>query len=198
MAIDSTKATLAVKRRLACEMVKYWQQAQDNIMNLPLSNGWGEKHRLFIKWKYIEAKGVWAMPPATAFLRESSCRPSAYGGNLMSWKSKKQDVVARSNAEADYRAMTLVTCELIWLKQLLQELELETVSPMKLICDNQAALHIASNPAAAYYYHGLILDEGNTEKSHGMAVAALQAADEYFKESKRACEVFNAAHPLSR
>ena len=26
MAIDSTKATLAVKRRLACEMVKYWQQ----------------------------------------------------------------------------------------------------------------------------------------------------------------------------
>ncbi|KAK8627829.1 hypothetical protein V6N13_135427 [Hibiscus sabdariffa] len=57
MAIDSAKATLAVKRRLACEMVKYWQQAQDNIMNLPLSNGWGEKHRHFIKWKYVEAKG---------------------------------------------------------------------------------------------------------------------------------------------
>ncbi|CAN6573698.1 unnamed protein product [Malus baccata var. baccata] len=36
--------------------------------------------------------------------------------------------------------------------------------------------------AAAYYYHGLILDKGNTEKFHGMAVAALQAADEYFKE----------------
>ncbi|KAF3438410.1 hypothetical protein FNV43_RR21172 [Rhamnella rubrinervis] len=108
MAIDSTKATLAVKRRLACEMVKYWQQAQDNIMNLPLANGWGEKHRPYVKWKYVEAK------------------------------------------------------------------------------------------AAAYYYHGLILDEGNTEKSHGMAVAALQAADEYFKESKRACELFNASPPLSR
>ncbi|XP_072074522.1 uncharacterized protein [Arachis hypogaea] len=80
MAIDSTKATLAVKRRLACEMVKCWQQAQDNIMNLPLANDWGEKHILFVKWKYVEAK------------------------------------------------------------------------------------------AAAYYYHGLILDEGNTEKSHGMAV----------------------------
>lgn len=52
--------------------------------------------------------------------------------------------------------------------------------------------------AAAYYYHGLILDEGNTEKSHGMAVAALQAADEYFKESKKLCEAFNAAAPLSR
>ncbi|KAJ6396653.1 hypothetical protein OIU77_021642 [Salix suchowensis] len=56
MAIDSAKATLAVKRRLACEMVKSWQQAQDNIMNLPLANGWGGKHRLFIKWKYVEAK----------------------------------------------------------------------------------------------------------------------------------------------
>ncbi|KAL2325347.1 hypothetical protein Fmac_024405 [Flemingia macrophylla] len=63
MAIDSTKATLAVKRRLACEMVKYWQQAQDNIMNLPLANGWGEKHRLFVKWKYIEAKSWCINPP---------------------------------------------------------------------------------------------------------------------------------------
>lgn len=52
--------------------------------------------------------------------------------------------------------------------------------------------------AAAYYYHGLILDEGNTEKSHGMAVAALKAADEYLKESKKICEAFNMAPPLSR
>ena len=25
-------------------------------MNLPLTNGWGEKHKLFVKWKYVEAK----------------------------------------------------------------------------------------------------------------------------------------------
>ncbi|RVW96742.1 Retrovirus-related Pol polyprotein from transposon RE1 [Vitis vinifera] len=36
--------------------------------------------------------------------------------------SKKQDEVSRSSAEAEYRAMALATCELIWLKQLLQEL----------------------------------------------------------------------------
>ncbi|CAK8540973.1 unnamed protein product [Lathyrus sativus] len=58
MAIDSAKATLAVKRRLACEMLKCWQQAQDNIMNLPLANGWGEKHHLLVKWKYVEAKAA--------------------------------------------------------------------------------------------------------------------------------------------
>lgn len=68
------------------------------------------------------------------------------GGNLISWKSKKQDVVDRSSAETEYRAMAMATCELIWLKQLLNELNLGTHDPMKLICDNQAALHIASNP----------------------------------------------------
>ena len=32
------------------------------------------------------------------------------GGNLISWKSKKQDVVARYSVDAKYRAMTLATC----------------------------------------------------------------------------------------
>ncbi|RVW87825.1 Retrovirus-related Pol polyprotein from transposon RE1 [Vitis vinifera] len=61
-------------------------------------------------------------------------------------QNKKQDVVARSSAEAEYRAMALATCELIWLRHLLQELRFGKDEQMKLICDNQAALHIASNP----------------------------------------------------
>ncbi|RVW85872.1 Retrovirus-related Pol polyprotein from transposon RE2 [Vitis vinifera] len=47
---------------------------------------------------------------------------------------------------AEYRAMALATCELIWLKHLLRELRFGKDEQMKLICDNQAALHIASNP----------------------------------------------------
>lgn len=108
LAIDSPKATLAVKRRLACEMVKCWQQAHESIADLPLLDGWGEKHRLFVKWKHMEAK------------------------------------------------------------------------------------------AAAYYYHGLILDEGNSEKSHRAAVAALQSAEEFLKESRAASEEFHAASPVSK
>ena len=42
--------------------------------------------------------------------------------------------------------MALATCELIWLKHLLQELRFGNDEQMKLISDNQAALHIASNP----------------------------------------------------
>ena len=68
------------------------------------------------------------------------------GGNLISWKSKKQNIVARSSVEAEYRVMTLVTCELILLNRLLKVLQFEEARPMALICDNQAALHIASNP----------------------------------------------------
>jgi hypothetical protein len=52
--------------------------------------------------------------------------------------------------------------------------------------------------AAAYYYHGLILDEGNSEKSHRAAVAALQSAEEFLKESRAASEEFHAASPVSK
>nr|GEU50354.1 polyprotein, putative [Tanacetum cinerariifolium] len=44
------------------------------------------------------------------------------GGNLVSWKSKKHDVVARSSLEAEYRAIAQTTCELAWLRNLLGEI----------------------------------------------------------------------------
>jgi hypothetical protein len=68
------------------------------------------------------------------------------GGNLVNWKSKKQTVVARSSAEAEYRAMAHTTCEVVWLRSLLEEIGFTVQLPMPLYCDNQAAIHIASNP----------------------------------------------------
>ena len=67
-------------------------------------------------------------------------------GNLVTWKSKKQSVVARSSAEAKYRVMALTAYELIWLKNLLLDLGFPHQQPMSLYCDNQAVMHIASNP----------------------------------------------------
>ena len=54
-------------------------------------------------------------------------------------------MVARFNVEAEYRTMALAICELIWLKQLLQELRVGNYGQMTLVCDNQVAIHIASN-----------------------------------------------------
>lgn len=68
------------------------------------------------------------------------------GHSPISWKTKKQHTVSRSSAEAEYRSMATTTCELKWLKSLLSELGIFHKGPMRLHCDNQAALHIAQNP----------------------------------------------------
>ncbi|KAH7560594.1 hypothetical protein JRO89_XS10G0050600 [Xanthoceras sorbifolium] len=67
-------------------------------------------------------------------------------GNLVTWRSKKQSVVSRSSAEAEYRAMSLGICEGIWLRRLLNELKIPIDGPMKLFCDNQSTILIAKNP----------------------------------------------------
>jgi hypothetical protein len=68
------------------------------------------------------------------------------GGNLVSWKSKKQTVVVRSTAEAEYRVMALSVTEMLWLRALLFELKMNQGTQMKLWCDNKSAISIANNP----------------------------------------------------
>ncbi|CAL1356196.1 unnamed protein product [Linum trigynum] len=68
------------------------------------------------------------------------------GASPVSWRTKKQTVVARSSAEAEYRAMASTVSEIIWLRWLLSELGAPQQGPTPLFCDSQAALHIAANP----------------------------------------------------
>ena len=49
-------------------------------------------------------------------------------GNLVSWRSKKQNVVARSSAEAEFRAMATGVCELLWVKIVMEDLRFNGVS----------------------------------------------------------------------
>ena len=68
------------------------------------------------------------------------------GHSPVSWKSKKQHTVSQSSAEAEYRSMASITCELKWLRSLLLCLGVEHPKSINLYCDSQSALHIAQNP----------------------------------------------------
>ncbi|WRX20564.1 Reverse transcriptase [Theobroma cacao] len=67
-------------------------------------------------------------------------------GNLVSWKSKKQNVVSRSSAESEYCTVAQTTCKLMRIHHLLEEIGFSDSSLMRLWCDNQATMHISSNP----------------------------------------------------
>ncbi|CAN1766567.1 Retrovirus-related Pol polyprotein from transposon TNT 1-94 [Linum perenne] len=68
------------------------------------------------------------------------------GGNLVSWRSKKQPVVTRSSAEAEFRAIALGICEVVWVRRILKELQLPCPAPIKVYSDSKAAVAIAHNP----------------------------------------------------
>jgi hypothetical protein len=46
-------------------------------------------------------------------------------GNLVTWRSKKQEVVARSSVEAEFRAMAQGICEELWIQRVLDELKMK-------------------------------------------------------------------------
>ncbi|KAL8145823.1 hypothetical protein AgCh_003826 [Apium graveolens] len=68
------------------------------------------------------------------------------GSSPISWKTKKQSVVSRSTAGAEYRSMVVVSCEITWLAASLKDTGLKNLPPTVLHCDNQAALAMAANP----------------------------------------------------
>ncbi|PKU68380.1 Retrovirus-related Pol polyprotein from transposon TNT 1-94 [Dendrobium catenatum] len=53
--------------------------------------------------------------------------------------------MAKSSTEAEYRALSAATSEVIWLRRLAAELQLEQSSPTIIHCDNISAIAIAKN-----------------------------------------------------
>ena len=64
---------------------------------------------------------------------------------LVSWCSKKQDVVSRSSIEVEYHTLVDTTCELVWLCWLLADMDAPQPTATPLYCDNRSAIYIAHN-----------------------------------------------------
>jgi hypothetical protein len=56
--------------------------------------------------------------------------------SLIFWKSKKQSIVSQSSTEAEYRAMTSTTKEIVWLRWLFADMRVFFSHPTPMYCDN--------------------------------------------------------------
>ncbi|XP_022154966.1 uncharacterized protein LOC111022111 [Momordica charantia] len=89
------------------------------------------------------ADSDWASDPDDRHSTSGFC--IQFGGNLVSWTSKKQVVVSRSSTEAEYRSLAHAAADLIWIQILLSELRLSLPQPPILWCDNLSAVHFSVN-----------------------------------------------------
>jgi transposase InsO family protein len=142
---DISYAVSVVSQFLEAPRVSHWEAITRIIRYLKRQPGLGILYR---PNGHLRVEGFtsadWAGSPSDRRPTTGYC--TFFGGNLVTWKSKKQTVVARSSAEAEYRAMAYTATELTWLQHFLQEIGFSAPTPIPLSCDNQAAIHIASNP----------------------------------------------------
>lgn len=68
------------------------------------------------------------------------------GDSLISWSSKRQPIVYRSSAEAEYRVVANAVAECCWLQQLLGDLHVTLPLASIAYCDNVSAVHLTQNP----------------------------------------------------
>ena len=74
-------------------------------------------------------------------------------GNLVGFSSKLQAHVSLSTAESEYSALSSACQFAVWYKRLIEDLGvlIDLDDPIKILCDNKSALHIAHSPVQHKY-----------------------------------------------
>ncbi|KAF2299486.1 hypothetical protein GH714_032145 [Hevea brasiliensis] len=72
------------------------------------------------------------------------------GSGMMSWSSKKQEIVAQSIIEAEYIAVALEVSQAIWLRKMPVDLKCYELHATKILCDSKSAVAMVKNPV----FHG--------------------------------------------
>ncbi|KAL0341716.1 UNVERIFIED_CONTAM: Retrovirus-related Pol polyprotein from transposon RE2 [Sesamum calycinum] len=143
--LDIAHATQQLSQFLQTPCQQHWDAAVHLVKYL---KGTKQKRLFFPHQSALSLKAYcdadWASCPDTRTSLTGYC--IFLGPALISWKTKKQNTISRSTAEAEYRAMGTTACELVWINSLLQDLQVSVPKPIPFLCDNRAALHIVSNP----------------------------------------------------
>lgn len=124
--------TQANHLEVAVRIVRYLQRTFDHGIMLKKNN-------------HLEIHGYtdadWARNPIDR--RSTAGYFTFVGGNLVTWKSKKQKVVALSSAEAEFRGIKSGLTGVLWLRRLMKELDLLSPKTCQYFCDNKAAISIS-------------------------------------------------------
>lgn len=91
---------------------------------------------------------AWAGCPYTRRSTSGFC--VFFGDSLVSWSSKRQAIVSRSSAEAEYRGVANAVSECCWIRHLLSELHVPVDKATIVYCDNISAVYLSKNPV----HHG--------------------------------------------
>ncbi|KAE8696026.1 receptor-like serine/threonine-protein kinase [Hibiscus syriacus] len=118
--------------------ITYAVQQLSQFLSSPTETHLTAAHRVLRYLKGPPGQGLF-------FPAENDLKLKAFSSTLISWKSKKQQIISRSSSEAEYRALATVTCEIQWLQFLLNDLNILFV-PTNLYCDNLSTIRIAENP----------------------------------------------------
>ncbi|KAL7608142.1 hypothetical protein Lser_V15G12411 [Lactuca serriola] len=68
------------------------------------------------------------------------------GDTIISWKSKKQDTLSRSSTESEYRALGVISCEIMWILKIFFDVGLKDLTHVPIFCDNESAIKLVHNP----------------------------------------------------
>jgi hypothetical protein len=140
--------------------IAYFVSVLSQFMVKPLESHWNAtkavlkylKVTLDYGIKYIDASDVeltgysdsyWVGNPDDR--RSTTGYVFGIGSRVVSWRSKKKPTISLSSTKAEYKSLCVATCEVVWLRRLLQDDGKEQKEPTMIKCDNQISINLANN-----------------------------------------------------